>query len=398
MRLFDRTTPPRGFTLMIAAATGSLAINVHLPALPGIAQHFQTGYAVVQLTLSIYLVSCGILQLVIGPLSDRYGRRPVMLCCFMIFVLSAGATIIAPSIEWVLFLRVLQASAIAGQVLSRAVVRDTMETDAAASQIAYITMGMSLVPMIGPAIGGGLDELFGWQATFALMFAFGIFAFAIVWFDLGETNSKKSASFVAQISNYPELLASRRFWGYTLAAAATTGTFYGFLGTAPFVASQILNMSPSGYGLYFALISVGYIAGNYCTTRFSRRYGINVMLLVGTGVALAGTLLSITLKAAGYFSPILFFGPVMLLFGHGLILPNANSGIVSVRPHLAGTASGLGGAMQVGGGGTLSFFAATLVSVETGPMPLLLVMLGSTLVAVFAALFVLRITRQEETV
>ncbi|MBX9461470.1 MAG: multidrug effflux MFS transporter [Aquamicrobium sp.] len=393
--LLNRNTPPHILTLVIATATGSLAMNVFLPSLPGIARHFDADYAVVQLAISLYLVATAGLQLVIGPASDRFGRRPVMLTCFGIFLFGSAATIYAPTIELLLAARLLQAFAAAGMVLSRAIVRDTVGTDEAASKIGYITMGMSVVPMIGPAIGGILDELYGWQASFLLTLGFGLLAFTVVFLDLGETNHNRSSNLLAQVKSYPELMRSRRFWGYTLTAACTSGSFFAFLGGGPYVSTEMLHLGPAQYGFYFAIISVGYMAGNFMSGRFSRRVGLNTMMLAGCIAAVIGMIASFILFGAGYYHALSLFGPTVLVgLGNGMTLPNANAGIVSVRPHLAGSASGLGGSMQIGGGAVLAMVAGALLGPETGPWPLLVVMLCSTVAAVGAALYVMHVARR----
>ncbi len=393
--LLNRNTPPHILTLVIATATGSLAMNVFLPSLPGIARHFDADYAVVQLAISLYLVATAGLQLVIGPASDRFGRRPVMLTCFGIFLFGSAATIYAPTIELLLAARLLQAFAAAGMVLSRAIVRDTVGTDEAASKIGYITMGMSVVPMIGPAIGGILDELYGWQASFLLTLGFGLLAFTVVFLDLGETNHNRSSNLLAQVKSYPELMRSRRFWGYTLTAACTSGSFFAFLGGGPYVSTEMLHLGPAQYGFYFAIISIGYMAGNFMSGRFSRRVGLNTMMLAGCIAAVIGMIASFILFGAGYYHALSLFGPTVLVgLGNGMTLPNANAGIVSVRPHLAGSASGLGGSMQIGGGAVLAMVAGALLGPETGPWPLLVVMLCSTVAAVGAALYVMHVARR----
>ncbi|SFT79154.1 multidrug effflux MFS transporter [Mesorhizobium sp. YR577] len=390
----NKATPPHVFTLVTAAAASTLSMNIFLPSLPGMAKHFDAEYAVVQLAVSLYLAATAVLQLFIGPASDRFGRRPVMLFCFALFILGTVAAIYAPTIELLLACRLLQASSAAGMVLSRAIVRDTVEATEAASKIGYITMGTSLVPMIGPIIGGFLDELYGWQATFLLMLAAGLFAFVIVWLDLGETNRQKSSSFAAQFRSYPEVIGSRRFWGYTLTAAFTSGAFFAFLGGGPYISSEILHLTPSQYGMYFAIVSIGYMLGNFMSGRFSRTVGINRMMLYGNIVTALGMMLSIALFWSGYNHPLSLFGPVFFVgVGNGVTLPNANAGIVTVSSHLAGSASGLGGALQIGGGAALSVVAGALLTPDTGPYPLLWVMLLSALAGALSTLYVMWVSR-----
>lgn len=382
-------------TLVLATATGALAMNVFLPSLPGIARHFDADYAVVQLAVSLYLAAIAVLQLGIGPASDRFGRRPVMLVCFMIFIVGSIATLYAPTIEFLLAARILQAFSAAGMVLARAIVRDTVNIDEAASRMGYITMGMAVVPMIGPAIGGVLDEIYGWQSTFVLMLGFGVVAIGIIFFDLGETNTDRSSSMTAQVRSYPELFRSRRFWGYTLTAGFTSGTFFAFIGGAPYVATEMLAMSPSAYGYYFALTSLGYMIGNFLSGRYSRRFGINPMMLAGSLTSVLAVIICCGVLLYGYMEPLAFFAPMTLLgLGNGMTLPNANAGIVSVRPKLAGSASGLGGSLQVGCGAIMAMVAGTLLGPATGPWPLLWVMLLSSMAAVLATAYVVRVARK----
>ena len=253
-------------------------------------------------------------------------------------------------------------------------------------------MGMALVPMVGPLIGGFLEEAYGWRSTFLLMLVFGVVTFAIVFFDLGETNRHPSASLGAQFRTYPELIGSHRFWGYVLTAAFTSGAFFAFVGGGPYVSSEILHLSPSQYGFYFGIISVGYMLGNFLSGRLSSRIGINRMMFTGNLVAVAGMVIAILLFGAGYDHPLSLFGPAFFTgVGNGITLPNANAGIVSVKPHLAGSASGLGGAMQIGGGAALSVVAAHLLAPRDWPYPLLWVMLLSSAAAVLSTLMVMRV-------
>lgn len=387
----DRESPPHIFTLVLATATSALSMNVILPSLPAIAAHFQADYSLVQLTVSLYLIGTAVLQLAIGPASDRFGRRKVMLACFAIFIVGSIATLFAPTIEFLLAARLLQAFSAAGMVLSRAIVRDTFETNEAASQIGYITMGMAVVPMIAPAIGGILDEIYGWQATFILMLVFGIISFSIVFFDLGETNENKSSSMLAQIRTYPQLLKSSLFWGYTLTAAFTSGAFFAFLGGGPYVATEILRLGPADYGLYFAIVSIGYMLGNFVAARQSRRFGITTMMFAGNIFTCLGVSVSIALFTMGFYHPLSLFVPVALMgVGNGMTLPNANAGAISVIPHLAGSASGLSGALQIGGGAVLSMVAGAAVASTAGPQPLLYVMLASALGAITSTTIIIR--------
>jgi MFS transporter, DHA1 family, multidrug resistance protein len=228
-----------------------------------------------------------------GTLSDRYGRRPVLLGGWGIFALSTIAAVFSPNVETLLVCRLFQSTSAVGMVLSRAVVRDTVASiDDAASRIGYVTMGMAVMPMVAPIIGGVLEEIYGWKSTFLLTFAITLVVMLVAFFDLRETNHDRSQSMVAQIKTYPELFRSRRFWGYTLTAGFASGSFFAFIGGGPYVASELLGMKPSDYGLYFAIISLGYMFGNYISGRFSKMAGVNRMMLIGNLLGLAGGLLA----------------------------------------------------------------------------------------------------------
>ncbi|MCE8456028.1 multidrug effflux MFS transporter, partial [Rhodovulum sulfidophilum] len=375
VRFLDRTTPPHVITLVALAGLPALTINIFLPSLPNMAVHFDTDYAVMQLSVATYLAANAVMQLFVGPISDRYGRRPVLLISTVLFLLATLGCIFAPSAEAFLGFRMAQAVVVTAMVLSRAVVRDMVADTQAASMIGYVTMGMALVPMIGPSIGGVLDEIWGWQATFLALLLAGLGVLALTWADLGETSTPRDVSLMDQFRQYPELFRSRRFWGYAMTAALSSGAFFAYLGGAPFVGSHVFALSPSVLGLYFGIVAVGYMTGNFISGRYSVRVGINGMIYWGALITLAAPLLSMAFFAAGATQPIAFFGAMALLgVGNGMVLPNAIAGTLSVRPHLAGTASGLGGAIMIGGGAAFSALAGALLKPGTGAWPLLLIM------------------------
>ena len=211
---FERSKTPAS-TVSLILMTGIAAMTMHLfvPSLPAMAKHFETDYRVMQLSVAVFLALNGVLQLFIGPLSDRYGRRPVLLAGFWIFIFATIGCLLATDVVTFLIFRSAQAGIVVALVLGRAMIRDIYEKDQAASMIGYVTTGMAVVPLIAPAVGGVLDELFGWQANFWLFLAAGIFVLALGWIDAGETHHDRSTSLTAQFKDYPELLRSPRFWG-----------------------------------------------------------------------------------------------------------------------------------------------------------------------------------------
>ncbi len=395
VRFLDRTTPPHIFTLIVLTGLGALSMNIFLPSLPQMTEHFETDYRLMQLSVALYLGVNACLQIVIGPVSDRYGRRPVLLWSIAIFLVATIGCIFAPNVETFLFFRMMQAVIVAGLVLGRAVVRDMYPQDQAASQIGYVTMGMAIVPMIGPAIGGVMDQALGWQSNFWLLLILGAMVITLTWRDLGETAKTTSTSFRAQFAEYPELLTARRFWGYSLSAAFASGAFFAYLGGAPFVGSEVFGLSPAWLGIYFGAPALGYFFGNWISGRFSVRAGINSMILWGSILSAAGILTSLILFLLGFKTALVFFGFTTFVgFGNGMVLPNATSGMLSVRPHLAGTASGLGGAIMIGGGAALSALSGALLTGESGAFPLIRIMLTTSLLAVAAIVYTIYRERQ----
>ncbi len=393
-KFLDRTTPPHILTLVLLASLPALSMNIFLPSLPNMTEYFRTDYSLMQLSISLYLGVTGILQLVIGPLSDRFGRRPVILVSVVIFLLATIGCLLAGSVEVFLAFRMVQAAIASGIVLSRAIVRDIVPANQAASMIGYVTMGMSVVPMIAPAIGGYLDLLFGWQANFAILVLLGMIVAVVIWLDLGETNRHKSSSFLAQVRDYPELFSSRRFWGYALTAAFASGSFFAFLGGAPFIATTFFHLNASQLGLYFGIVSLGYMSGNFVSGRYSVRFGINRMMLYGSIVTLVGLVLSAAFLLGGATHPLAFFGFMLTVgIGNGMVLPNANAGIVSVRPQLAGSASGLGGSIMLGGGAALAAFTGTILTPDSGPFPLLYLMIATSVMAIVTIAYIMRVER-----
>ena len=390
IRFLDRSTPPHILTLVLVAGVPALSLNIFLPSLPSMARHFGVEYHLIQLSVSLYLAMTAVVQLMIGPLADRYGRRSVLLLVTAIFVVASVGTILAPGYVSFMICRMAQAAIAVGFVLSRAIVRDMVAEDQAASMIGYVTMGMSVVPMAGPVIGGALDEIFGWQATFALLALSGIGLFALIWADLGETGGRRQTSFLDQAREYPDLFRSQRFWGYCLSAAFASGAFFSYLGGAPFVGSEIFGLSPAALGIYFGAPAVGYMAGNFLSGLFSVRVGLNRMMLAGALVTLAGMTVLALVTLAGFVSPLIFFGFTTLIgLGNGILLPSANAGMLSVRPALAASAAGIGGALLIGLGAALSAMAGAVLTPTSGPMPLILLMLVTSAMSLACAIWVI---------
>ena len=222
------------------------------------------------------------------------------------------------------------------------------------------------------------------------MLILGLAMIALTWSDRGETARKSDLTVARQFGEYPELFRSPRFWGYALANAFSSGAFFSYLGGASFVGASVFGLQPAEQGIYFGAPALGYAAGNFISGRYSARIGINPMVLWGGIIVTLGMGASMLVFAAGYGSALTFFGFVTLVgVGNGMTIPNATAGMLSVRPHLAGTAAGLGGAIMIGGGAALSALAGILLQPGSGAWPLLWMMFLSGAASILATVYVI---------
>ncbi len=376
VRFLNRSTPPHILTLILLASISALTMNIFLPSLPNIASELNSSTSILGLSVGIYLASSAVLQLIIGPFSDQFGRRPLILWSLIIFCISTLATVFVTNTAQFLILRIFQAISASCMVLARAIVRDTTESiEKAGSKIAYVTMGMALVPMVGPAIGGLLDYQYGWEASFWLLFILGLVILIISFFDVGETLSDHNQSFLQQISTYPSLLRSKRFWGYCLSSAFVSGAFFSYLGGAPFVGNEVFGLEPKDLGFWFGAPAIGYVLGNFLSGRFSTKIGLDKMIFLGVTTALFGVSVSLTISLLDHGSVLSFFGLMTLVgLGNGMSIPNATAAMMSINPKLAGTAAGLGSAIMIGGGAGLSAIANFILIPGSSEIPLIMLM------------------------
>lgn len=383
---------PRLSTLILLSALAILPINIFLPSLSSMAAEFGVDYGVMGLTLAAYaLVSAG-LQLILGPLSDRFGRRPVILGALAIFIAASLGCIFAPDVSTFLACRTVQAVIAPTYAVSLAAIRDTTDREKAAGTMAYIAMAFAIAPMLGPTLGGLLDEAWGWRASFWFLAMAASGLLVLCWFDLGETNRTPSPSIAAQYRAYPDILRSARFWAYALCMAFSVGAFYIFLVGAPLAAGAAL--SPGMLGLYMGSITAGFMAGSFLAGRFSSRFPLTTTLVAGRVLACGALLFGLLLHALGVDHVLALFGPCVLVgLSNGLTQPSANAGALSVRPDLAGSAAGLGAAISVAGAAAMSLLAGAILTEANARYALLAVMLVSAGLALAAGLAARRLDR-----
>ena len=380
-RCQTRRTPLRLLALLVAmAGVSSLSLNILVPAIPSLVHKFAADPASVQLTVSLYIMGLAVAQLVFGPLSDRFGRRGVVLTGLALATVASTSAIFAGGIGSLVAWRVLQSlGASSGQTIGRAIIRDLYERDRAASMIGLVTSVVVLMPMAAPLIGGILDTLFGWEAIFVFSAALSALVFA--WAVIALPETRKTAALAGERSRFrtdlQALAASPRFVGYALCAGLGSAPFFSFLGGAPHVVVSMLGHTSAEYGLWFFIPSSGFMAGNFAVSRLATRLGIDVMIRWGIAFTIAGAFLNVIVYAAlpGWEMATIFLPQIIIGFGNGLLLPTSVAGAVSIRPQVAGTASGMTGFIQMGICAGAAQLSGHLVARASDAMPMLLLIL-----------------------
>lgn len=370
--------PPEASAIVIGlliaiSSMNPLSVNIIVPALTSMAEGLETDFATVQLTLSSYLFAVAIAQLVHGPLSDKFGRRPIVLIGVGVYVFASILCVVATSIWIVILGRILQGiGAAAGFALGRAIVRDLYEREKAASMLGYITMGFSTVPMVAPLIGGLISDHLGWRLIFVFIAIVSFLLLVSVWFSLPETRRPMAEGQERPgfFQSFQILSGIPAFWAYALNLGFMVAIFFIFLGGTPFIATTLFGMSGTEFGIYFAFVPVGFFLGNWLTAGFAARLGIGALIRAGNLLALISGIISTVLLASGWHNPFALFAPMYLMgLANGLSIANGSVGAVSIRPALAGAASGIAGSMQMGFGAVATVAIGYLLTLTQSAMP-----------------------------
>jgi DHA1 family bicyclomycin/chloramphenicol resistance-like MFS transporter len=338
--------------LTTLVALGPLSTDLYLPALPTLARVFATDAAGVQLTLSVFLAGFACGQIFYGPLSDRFGRRPLMLGGLALFCAGSIGCVLATSIEMLVLARFVQAlGACAGPVIGRAVVRDLWGASESARIIAYMGGAMAIAPLVGPTLGGFLTVLFGWQSNFLLLLLIGALQLVAVACMLSESNVHRdpAASHPRQmVANFARLLADRHYLGCLLSFSFSYSALFAFISASSFVLADRHGLTPQVYGLCFGVVIAGYLLGSLASGRLVRRLGSDYLLLRGAWLgAIAGVSMA-ALEFSGVRSIAAILGPMFFCtVATGLVMPNAIARALAPYPTMAGSASALMGFVQM---------------------------------------------------
>ncbi len=391
------TPPSRTWTfiaiLAVITALGPMSMQIVLPVLPVLQEAFGAPAATVQYTLSLALFSIAFSTLFYGPASDRYGRRPVLVVGLAIFLTGSVMAALAPTIELVIFGRIVQAvGGAAGMVLSRAIIRDLYDRDTAAKLMAYMITALVVAPMVSPLIGGLLNDFFDWRAIFVFTGVVGALVLALALPKVPETLEAggEVQTFRGMLSGFVILLRVPAFLGYAGQVGFGMGMFMAFLGAAPFVMIGVLQRPPTEFGLFFILISAGFMAGTFLTGRYGERVGLDRMMRFGSALAVLFGAVMLAFVLAGIWSPWTIFLPgAAMAMANGLAMPNAQAGAVSISPRFAGTASGLLAFLQMLIGAGFAQLAGVVQ--DDTPLPMAVVMLAASVLAFLSSNFLTRV-------
>jgi len=374
--------------LIFLAALSVLPLNMFIPSLPHIADALSSNYAVVNLAIAGYALMSALTHVVAGVLSDRFGRRPVALMALCIFCSASLICSFAPNIGTFLVFRTLQGVVVACYAVSMASIRDTSDEREATSRIAVVSSAWALAPMLGPAIGGTLDVLFGWRANFIAFAVLGLSGILLVMRGFEETKARDLAA-TLRLRTYLAPMGSRTFWGYAICMVFSMGTLYVFLGGAPLVAKSFGVGSAITVGVLMRLVPGGFILGSTFAGRLGKNYTPPVLMVGGRLLTLFGLCAGMLLFYFGIHHVAAFFLPCAFVgLGNGLTMPAANAGVLSLRPDLSATAFGLANATTVAGGAVIVSISGMFITVANAHWTTMAIMIGTTFTSLLAALIV----------
>ncbi len=367
-------TPSRTFALALAsiALIGPLAVHLFLPVIPAIKVAFGLSEAWAQLTFSAALFGMAFATLFYGALSDRYGRRPVLLSGLILFLMGSVVSALADSIGALVFGRLVQAiGAGCGMTLVRVIARDAYGPERLVKAIAYLTMFYTLGPMISPIVGGILIDTIGWRSVFGFALLVGAIITTAAYLAIPETHpgDRAGGNGVSILRSFIQLFANMRFAAFVLQTGFSTGTFIVVAAASSTLMNEYLHRSSTEFGFYFLLFPAGYFFGNLVTARVGTRAATETMVLLGSIVSLVAVAIQAALLLSGYLTPMVIFLPAFFItMAQGIALPYGQAGAMATIPSLSGTAAGIGVFVQHFCGGVFAQIYGALADGTPGPM------------------------------
>ncbi|NND48744.1 MAG: multidrug effflux MFS transporter [Rhizobiales bacterium] len=395
----NRPTPPSVPLLFAMVTAAQLALSIFLPAVPDIAVNLQTSLTAAQSLVPIYFAAFSLAQLVIGPLSDKYGRRPVIICGMALFTLACIACAVAPSIEVLLTARAVQAvGACTTMVVCRAMIRDTCEGAAAIRVMSHFALSLGLGVSIAPLCGGFLTTWFGWRATFFANGLASLIILAGVLIMLRETlppDMRQPPRFRHLLLTYLRIALNLRFTGYMLSISFASGAVQTFMAAGPIVLISNMGIRADRFGFFVMFLPMCYMVGTYAARRLAAFLSVDQVILVGVAFSLTGGVLQFAFGLIAINAPIPVLAAVATSnFGTGFIIGNCYAqALATVPPSIAGSASALGGFMQWGWAFLVALLVANLT--HTSSLQMGSVHLATTILAFCMALILMLVIKRK---
>lgn len=379
--------------LLLVVMTGIAPISLYIlvPALPVLATTFGRDISIAQMTVSLYMVGIALSQLIMGPLSDKFGRRPVLLSGLALMVAASVACMFAETLPQLIAARFFQAlGGASGMVVSRAIIRDIYERDRVASMISLVIAALMIGQMVSPLTGGLIETAFGWRAIFYAI-TIGALAVAVgIAIALPETRRNRAVGSGGFRSDVRTLIKSRAFIGYVMCQVLASQIIFTFAGGGPYIVVTQMGRTSAEYGAWFATTGFAYLVGNLLCVRFAPRHSLEKLIWFGLALQLCGSLLNLLWSFAGWNeAPAWLFGTQMIVMvGNAFVMANSAAGAISIRPEAAGTASGAMGFLQQGIGALMSQFGAYLGGHSATTLPLTSAVLAVSLLCACMMIFV----------
>jgi DHA1 family bicyclomycin/chloramphenicol resistance-like MFS transporter len=375
---------------------GPLVIHLYLPVIPAVKASLGLTDAQAQLTFSVALFFMAFATLGYGALSDRYGRRPLLLSGLSLFLFGSVVAFAADSVAMLLIGRTLQAiGAGCGVTLVRTIASDVYGPGRLVKAIAYLTMFYTMGPMISPIVGGILIDVFGWRSVFGFALLFGSLLLASAYIGIPETRAPDRIPQAGLLRGYAELLSQARFLSFVMQGGFNTGTFLVLATAASSFMKELLDRPSAEFGFYFLLFPLGFLSGNFISTRLSGRVVNETMVLVGSSMSLATVCVASAFLLSGHMSPLALFIPgFFITLSQGISLPFGQAAAMAVNPQLVGMAAGLGVFMQHFGGAAFTQFYGLVANRTPGPM-VMTMLVTAVLSVVVAAIPFYMLRRQK---
>ncbi|GLQ04909.1 multidrug effflux MFS transporter [Sneathiella chinensis] len=378
------------FTMFLAAAValGPLATDMYLPSLPTLEKDFSASVFEVQLTLSVFIAGLATFQLVVGPLTDRFGRKPVLIAGLLIFILSSLACTVATSIEQLVVWRFLQSVGVCtGVVIPRAMVRDLFERQDAARELSRMGTIMGLAPAIAPVIGGYIAVFWKWPGIFMVLALYGVILTVVVVFGVEETSPRENRQPLGLgrvFQNYGFLIRHPEFQAYAGVVALCFSGFFAYISNSSFVLIDVFGLPAEQFGYYFGLVVLGFITGTVLGPILTRQAGLKRSLQVGVSFCFLGGALLLLLAFADIRHALAAALPMLLYnMGVGIVMPQSQAGAMSPFPKMAGSAAALAGFLSLGFSGLVGMLLALLFNGTQMPMAWIIFLVGGATIVFF---------------